>query len=103
MEMPMRPSVPVGNPAVSLFHVAPASVDFHNADPGPPPTNPKACRRRWYVAAYKTLGSDVSSATSVTPVSWSPLSTSCHVRPPSLVLYNPRSALDCQSLPGTAA
>src|SRR5687767_13372621 len=42
-EMPMRPYSPSGRPLpVSFVHVAPASVLFHNALPGPPPLNPKA-------------------------------------------------------------
>jgi hypothetical protein len=46
--MPMRPYSPSGRPLpVSFDQVAPASVLFHNALPGPPPLKPKALRRRW--------------------------------------------------------
>src|SRR4051812_41602033 len=57
MASAMRPLSPVGIPFSSLAKCAPASVDFQIALPGPPPLKPKALRRRWYVAAYTTLGS----------------------------------------------
>jgi hypothetical protein len=46
--MPMRPYSPSGRPLpVSFVHVAPLSVLFQSALPGPPPLKPNAVRRRW--------------------------------------------------------
>src|SRR6185503_10319777 len=47
----MRPLSPAGMPFSIFAQVAPASVDFQSALPGPPPLKPNAERIRWYVAA----------------------------------------------------
>jgi hypothetical protein len=53
----------VGKPVpVTLVHVSPPSVDFHNALPGPPPFMQQAVRRRWYMLANITFGSLGDSA-----------------------------------------
>ena len=88
----MRPSGPVGKPVpVTLVHVSPPSVLLKSALPGPPPFMQQAVRRRWYMLAKSTFGSAMEMATSLAPVSSSPLSTCFQVSPPSVVLYTPRS------------
>lgn len=42
---------PAGIPFSIFRHVAPPSVDFQSALPGPPPLNPYTVRSRWYVDA----------------------------------------------------
>src|SRR4051812_3201865 len=43
----MRPLSPAGIPFAIFDQVAPPSMDFQSALPGPPPLKPKAERMRW--------------------------------------------------------
>src|SRR5260370_42269065 len=101
--MPMRPVSPVsGSPPLSLLHVSPPSMVLYKPLDGPPPLKPQGVRRRWYMAAYRVLGLFRSIAMSVAPVSSLTKRTLCHVLPPSIDLYTPRSLLGPQRWPPPA-
>src|ERR1700682_3412803 len=88
---PILPTSTFGKPSVSFVHVSPPSMLFHSPLPGPPPTYVYGRRSRWNDAAYITFGFDGSKMTSVNPVCVSMFLTFFQVRPPSVVLNNPRS------------
>src|SRR5215470_10574483 len=100
----MRPTSPsVGRPFVSLVQVAPPSIVFQIALPGPPPLYPNGVRRRWKEAAYSVSGLSGSMATSTKPVFSSTNLVLVQVLPPSVVLKRPRSLLGPHRWPSAAA
>src|SRR6187402_2031893 len=99
---PIRPSGPSGSPPFSRVHVSPPSVDFQMPLPGPPPFMQQAFRTRWNVEANKMRGSVADITRSFAPVHSSTFSTVFQERPPSVVLYTPRSPPDPKSGPVAA-
>jgi hypothetical protein len=92
MAISRRPSVLAGSPPpVTRVHVRPASALFHSPEPGPPERRKWGPRTRSQLAAHTTSGFDGSSSTSTKPAAGPTSLTRCHVRPPSAVLYSPRS------------
>src|SRR5262245_31818737 len=87
----MRPSSSDGMPVCERFQVLPPSVERHTPDSGPPAMYPYVRRMRCHVVAMRMSGLRGSSTTSLTPAHVPPSSTFFHVRPPSVVLYKPRS------------
>src|SRR4030095_6252037 len=88
----LPPSVERNNPlADGAVGIRPAERDFH------------PLRRKSHIAANMISGLLGSISTSVQPVErFAPLRTSCHVLPPSVVLYRPRSGESLHNAPGTA-
>src|SRR5437660_11352549 len=96
--------------AVTSVQVLPPSVERNNplADGAvglsPPERYSQPLRRKSHIAANMISGFVESIATSVQPVErFAPLRTCCHVLPPSVVLYRPRSGESLHKGPGTAA
>src|SRR5881409_892027 len=70
----------------------------------PPERYSQPLRRKSHIAANMMSGLVGSIFTSVQPVErFAPLRTCCHVLPPSVVLYRPRSGESLHNAPGTAA
>src|SRR5215813_11059553 len=95
---------------VISVQVLPPSVERNNAlaegavGLSPPERYSQPLRRKSHVAANITSGLFGSNLTSVQPVErFGPLRTCCHVLPPSVVLYKPRSGESLHNAPGTAA
>src|SRR5436190_19893262 len=100
---PMRPLVVSGKPPPLIsVHVAPPSVVFHNAEPGPPLRRKYGPRIRSQLEAYNVLGSRGSMTMSMKPARSLTNLMSCHVCPPSVVLYRPRSGFGFQAAPRAA-
>ena len=103
MSSPMRPSVPPGRPPpVTRVQLRPPLVLFQMPAPGPPAAKPKAVRRRVYVAAKRMSGLVGWMMRSVAPVLASTVSVRLQVRPPSVVMYTPRSGLAPKRWPTAA-
>ena len=99
----MRPLIPSGKPPpFTSVHVVPASVLFHSAEPGPPLFSEYGVRSRSQLAANRMLGSFRFIATSTNPALSLTNFTNCHVVPPSVVLYSPRSGLAFHAAPSAA-
>ena len=100
----MRPTTPVGMPGrrVISVHVSPPSVDLKRPEPGPPLSILYSFRYACHSAAYRTFGFDRSTEMSIAPVLSSRYSTFRQVRPPSVVLNTPRSALGAAWKPKAA-
>src|SRR3954464_5104472 len=70
----------------------------------PPDRYSQPLRRKSHIAANMTSGLLGSISTSVQPVErFAPFRTCCHVLPPSVVLYKPRSGESLHNAPATAA
>src|SRR5436189_5696543 len=70
----------------------------------PPERYSQPLRRKSHIAANMASGLLGSISTSVHPVErFAPFKTCCHVLPPSVVLYRPRSGESLHNAPGTAA
>src|SRR6476620_7478610 len=70
----------------------------------PPERYSQPLRRKSHMEANMMSGLFGSIVKSVQPVErFAPLRTCCHVLPPSVVLYRPRSGESLHSAPGTAA
>src|SRR5579871_2317518 len=94
MQNPIRdnPCSVVGSPFVNCFHVLPPSVDLNKplSVPFHAPFSHGPCLPA-HISAYITSGFDGSIATCIAPVFSSLYKTCCHVFPPSVVRYTPRS------------
>src|SRR5439155_18069111 len=95
---------------VISVHVFPPSVERNNPlaegalGVSPPDRYSQPLRRKSHIAANMISGFVGSIFTSVQPVEgFAPLRTCCHVFPPSVVLYKPRSGESLHKGPGTAA
>src|SRR6266436_176324 len=110
----MRPYGFLGKPllasCVISVQVLPPSVERNNplaesaVGPSPPERYSQPLRRKSHMAANMMSGLFGSIVKSVQPVErFAPLRTCCHVLPPSVVLYKPRSAESLHNGPGTAA
>src|SRR5213594_59746 len=95
---------------VISVQVLPPSVERNNPLPegavglSPPERYSQPLRRKSHIEANMMSGLLGSIAMSVHPVErFAPLRTCCHVLPPSVVLYNPRSSESLHNAPGTAA
>src|SRR6185436_79063 len=89
-------------PPFTSVHVVPPSVLFHSADPGPPLLSEYGVRRRSQLAANRMFGSFGLIAMSMNPALSLTNFTSCHVLPPSVVRYSPRSGLLRHAAPSAA-
>src|SRR5688572_9553167 len=101
---PMRPTTPVGRPGrrVISVHDSPPSVDLKSPEPGPPLSILYSFRYACHSAAYRIIGFVRSTEMSIAPVLSSRYSTLRQVRPPSLLLNTPRSALGAAWNPNAA-
>src|SRR5882724_12075108 len=110
----MRPYGFLGKPllasCVISVQVLPPSVERNNplaegaVGLSPPERYSQPLRRKSHMEANMMSGLFGSIVKSVQPVErFAPLSTCCHVLPPSVVLYKPRSGESPHSAPGTAA
>src|SRR6188472_932325 len=95
--------------AVVSVQVLPPSVERNNplaegaVGTAPPERYSQPLRRKSHIAANMMSGLFGSIFTSVQPVErLVPLRTCCHVLPPSIVLYKPRSGESLHNAPGTA-
>src|SRR6266516_1682781 len=89
---PMRPFMVSGKPPpLTSVHVLPPSVVFQSALPGPPEFRKYGSRWRCQLVAKSNSGFEGSIATSMKPARSEMNLMSCHVCPPSVVLYRPRS------------
>src|SRR5215471_2597180 len=96
--------------SVISVQVLPPSVERNNplaegeVGRAPPERYSQPLRRKSHIAANMMSGLVGSIARSVQPVErFGPLRTCCHVFPPSVVLYRPRSGESLHKGPGTAA
>src|SRR5215831_20764184 len=96
--------------SVISVQVLPPSVERNNplaegaVGSAPPDRYSQPLRRKSHIAANMVSGLLGSISTSVQPVDrFAPFKTSCHVLPPSVVLYRPRSGESLHRAPGTAA
>src|SRR2546429_4062964 len=96
--------------AVISVQVVPPSVEWNNplaesaVGLSPPERYSQPLRRKSHIATNMISGFVGSIARSVQPVErFAPLRTCCHVLPPSVVLYRPRSGESLHKGPGTAA
>ena len=114
MTVSTRPHGFAGRPAfvfaVSSVQLLPPSAERNRplplgaSGPSPPERNVQPLRRKSHMPAMSTSEFFGSIVTEEQPVErFAPLSTSDQLRPPSVVLYSPRSALSLQSFPGTHA
>src|ERR1700726_2997547 len=90
-----RPHGFAGNPValLTLFQVAPPSVDLNSPLPGPPERNVQPCRRNSHIAAQMVFGSCLLRAIMAQPLeAFAPARTFFQVLPPSLVWKTPRSS-----------
>src|SRR5437763_14659482 len=94
---------------VISVQVGPLSVERNNplaesaVGLSPPERYSQPLRRKSHIAANMISGFVGSIARSVQPVErFAPLRTCCHVLPPSVVLYKPRSGESLHNAPGTA-
>src|SRR5690606_10665799 len=83
----------------SLRHVVPPSTDLCRPLPAPPDRKKSGCRRKSHIPAYRTSGSDGSTARSPQPVPASTNSTLLQVSPPSSERNTPRSAWSAKAYP----
>src|SRR6186997_1862137 len=96
--------------SVISVHVLPPSVERNNplaegaVGTAPPERYSQPLRRKSHIVANMMSELLGSISTSVQPVDrFAPLRTCCHVLPPSVVLYRPRSGESLHNAPGTAA
>src|SRR5437879_1312042 len=94
---------------VISVQVVPPSVERNNplaesaVGIAPPERYSQPLRRKSHIAANMISGLLGSISTSVQPVErFAPFRTCCHVLPPSVVLYRPRSGESLHNAPGTA-
>src|SRR5581483_11927151 len=113
MAIASRPEGFLGKPllasGVISLQVAPPSVVRNRpllegaVGPSPPERYSQPLRRKSHSAAKRMSGLVGSMAMSEQPVErFPPLRINCHVLPPSVVLYRPRSGESLQRGPGTA-
>src|SRR5215472_8725377 len=95
--------------SVISVQVLPPSVERNNPlaegaiGTAPPDRYSQPLRLKSHIAANIVSGLLGSISTSVQPVErFAPFKTSCHVLPPSVVLYKPRSGESLHNGPGTA-
>src|SRR5687768_1065868 len=101
--MLMRPFIDAGKPPpFTSVHVAPASVVFQSALPGPPLRRKYGPRWRSQLDAQSTSGLRGSIATSMKPALSLTNFDIVQVRPPSVVLYRPRSGFVRHVAPAAA-
>src|SRR5215813_5907952 len=95
MPIVILPTTPCGSPGLRVIsrHVSPPSVDLKRPLPGPPLDIWYSIRYASQSAANITFGLRRSICTSTAPVLLSRNSLRCHVLPPSVLLYRPRSSL----------
>src|SRR5258705_2072764 len=101
---PILPTMHRGRPGLRVIsvHVSPPSVLLNRPLPGPPDDIWYSVRYASHSAAYMTLGFVRSIAMSTAPVLSSRNSTRRQVRPPSVLLNTPRSALGTLYFPNEA-
>src|SRR5687767_6875125 len=99
----MRPFIVSGQPPPLIsVHVVPPSVVFQSAEPGPPLLRKYGPRTRSQLAARRMFGFVGCICTSMKPALSLMNFTSCHVCPPSVVLYKPRSGFAFHAAPSAA-
>src|SRR5262249_21211698 len=97
----LSPCPALGGPI--CFHVSPPSRETNSPLPGPPLVSSHGLRRACHIPAKRIRGLFGSKQTSDAPVSRSLPRTRCHVLPPLVVRYTPRSSFGPNGLPSTAA